>query len=126
MRNLLSVFRQLPANKKTATCRARLWSASLILVAIIAISLCGCAELLQALLSPYITTDKLPNGTVGVAYTGKVNANFDLLASWWISDGQLPPGLTFKDSRFSGTPTEGGTFRFEVTVETGTESTDWD
>jgi Tol biopolymer transport system component len=127
MSSLLPVFRELPANQKAVTCRARLCSAaSLILVATIAISLCGCAELLKALFSPYITTDRLPNGIVGVAYAGKINANFDLLGSWWISDGQLPPGLVFKDSRFSGTPTIGGTFKFEVTVETGTEVTDWD
>jgi hypothetical protein len=99
----------------------------LILVTILATTLSGCAELLKDLLtSPYITTKKLPNGVVGVPYTGKVNASFDLLASWWISDGQLPPGLVFKDSRISGTPIAGGTFKFEVTVSTGSESINQD
>jgi hypothetical protein len=89
----------------------------LILVAMLATAASGCSHLLDIFLnSPYITTKKLPNGTVGVAYAGKVNASFDLGADWWISDGQLPPGLLFEAARISGTPTVGGTFKFEVTV----------
>ena len=100
----------------------------LILVVMLAAGTSGCAHLLDYILfSPYITTKKLPNGTVGVDYHGKVKANSDLGADWWISDGQLPPGLVFRDSRISGTPTVGGTFKFEVTVSTGsTEVLNWD
>ena len=91
----------------------------MILVAMLAIGASGCKTLIDALLfSPYITTNKLPNGTVGIAYSAKVNANDDLGANWFITGGQLPPGLLFDDSRISGTPTVGGTFNFEVTVIT--------
>jgi Tol biopolymer transport system component len=93
----------------------------IILVAMLAIGASGCAHFLDYLLfSPYITTDKLPNGTVGVAYNTKVEASHDLGANWFITGGQLPPGLHFDDSIISGTPIAGGTFNFEVTVETST------
>jgi len=93
----------------------------LILVATLATAASGCGHFLDyVLFSPYITTEKLPNGTVGVAYDGKVNANSDLGADWYITGGQLPPGLLFRDSHISGTPTVGGTFKFEVTVSTHT------
>jgi hypothetical protein len=78
----------------------------------------------QHCFSPYITTNKLPNGTVGVAYSAKVEASHDLGANWFITGGQLPPGLQFDDSRISGIPTVGGTFNFEVTVETFTSNVD--
>lgn len=103
-----------------AACSNRKSILRLILVAMLATVASGCGHLLDyALFSPYITTEKLPNGTVGVAYDGKVNANSDLGADWWISGGQLPPGLEFRDSHISGTPTAGGRFTFEVTVSTG-------
>jgi hypothetical protein len=78
------------------------------------------------LFSPSITTNKLPNGTVGVAYSARVEASQDLGADWFITGGKLPPGLQFDDSRISGTPTAGGTFKFEVTVETHTSNVDND
>jgi len=91
----------------------------MILVAMLATGASGCADLVDILLfSPDITTKKLPNGTVGVAYSARVEASHDLGADWFITGGQLPPGLQFDDSRISGTPTVGGTFKFEVTVDT--------
>jgi Tol biopolymer transport system component len=95
----------------------------MILVVMLATAASGCAHLLDFLLfSPYITTNKLPNGTVGVAYSAKLDASHDLGAGWYITGGQLPPGLHFDDSRISGTPTVGGTFKFEVTVVTSTSN----
>ena len=91
----------------------------MILVAMLATGASGCAHFLDFLLfSPDITTKRLPNGTVGVAYNARVEASHDLGADWFITGGQLPPGLHFDDSRISGTPTAGGTFNFEVTVDT--------
>jgi hypothetical protein len=91
----------------------------MILVAMLATGASGCAHLLNYLLfSPSITTSKLPNGTVGVAYSARVEASHDLGADWFVTGGKLPPGLQFDDSRISGTPTAGGTFKFEVTVDT--------
>jgi Tol biopolymer transport system component len=99
----------------------------MILVVLLATGASGCAHFLNYLLfSPYITTNKLPNGTVGVAYSAKVEASHDLGANWFITGGQLPPGLQFDDSRISGIPTVGGTFNFEVTVETITSNVDND
>jgi len=95
-----------------------------ILVAMFATGASGCRSLLGFLFSfPDITTKKLPNGTVGVAYNARVEASGDLGASWSITGGQLPPGLHFDDSRISGTPSVGGSFNFEVTVETYDSST---
>jgi Tol biopolymer transport system component len=93
------------------------------LVAMLAAGASGCAHFLDyVLFSPDITTEKLPNGMVGVAYSARVEASHDLGASWYITGGQLPPSLQFNDSRISGTPTVGGTFNFEVTVETSTSN----
>src|SRR5882724_1306052 len=89
------------------------------LVAMLATGASGCAHFLDFLLfSPDITTKRLPNGTVGVAYNARVEASHDLGADWFITGGQLPPGLRFEDSRISGIPTTGGSFNFEVTVDT--------
>jgi Tol biopolymer transport system component len=95
----------------------------LILVAMLATGASGCKSFVDFLLfSPEITTKKLPNGTVGVAYSAKVEASGDLGASWAISGGHLPPGLKFDDARISGTPTVGGTFNFEVLVSTSSSN----
>jgi Tol biopolymer transport system component len=99
----------------------------MMLVAMLATAASGCANFVDFLLfSPSITTNKLPNGTVGVAYSARVEASQDLGADWFITGGKLPPGLQFDDSRISGTPTAGGTFKFEVTVETHTSNVDND
>ena len=91
----------------------------MILVMMLATGASGCGAFLEFLLfSPEITTKKLPNGTVGVAYSAKVEASGDLGATWSISGGHLPPGLKFDDARISGTPTVGGSFNFEVLVTT--------
>ena len=106
--------------RTTIPARSNHWSiVMMILVAMLATGASGCAHLLNYLLfSPSITTSKLPNGTVGVAYSARVEASHDLGADWFVTGGKLPPGLQFDDSRISGTPTAGGTFKFEVTVDT--------
>src|SRR5882762_5433248 len=97
----------------------------MILVAMFAAGASGWEYFVDALLfSPEITTKKLPNGTVGVPYSARVEASHDLGASWGITGGKLPPGLSFDDSRISGTPTVGGSFNFEVTVTTFTSEVD--
>src|SRR4029434_888394 len=76
------------------------------LVAMLAAGASGCAHFLDYILfSPDITTEKLPTGTVGVAYSARVEASHDLGANWYITGGQLPPGLRFNDSSNSRTTT---------------------
>ena len=60
----------------------------------------------------------------GYSTSARVEASGDAGADWFITGGQLPPGLSFDDSRISGTPTVGGSFNFEVTVTTFTSEVD--
>jgi hypothetical protein len=64
-----------------------------------------------------ITTESLPDGTVGQAYSVTLTHNCSgrEAASWTVQDGELPPGITLSwDGRLSGTPTATGTFGFRV------------
>ena len=69
-----------------------------------------------------ITPATLPNGTVGVQYqTTTLSVTPTAQASWSISAGSLPPGLTFSQvvstintAVISGTPTTAGTYSFTV------------
>ncbi len=72
----------------------------------------------------HITTDSLPDGTVGSIYASKVDASGGLLPySWELISGSLPPGL---DADFcyennlslgiTGNPLEPGTFEFMLEV----------
>lgn len=69
-----------------------------------------------------ITTTQLPVGTVGVAYpTGTTLAatgGVPPYASWIVTSGSLPAGLTLTSATgvISGTPTTAGTFNFAVKV----------
>ena len=63
-----------------------------------------------------ITTDTLPNGKVGEAYSQTLTADGTTPIEWSISSGALPDGLSLnKDiGEISGTPTAAGTSTFTV------------
>ena len=65
--------------------------------------------------TPKITTDSLPDGTVNQLYTATLQATGNDI-TWSASD--LPDGLTLNESTgtISGTPTKEGTFNFTVTA----------
>ncbi|MDR0437723.1 MAG: T9SS type A sorting domain-containing protein [Bacteroidales bacterium] len=63
----------------------------------------------------YITTENLPNGTVGTAYSATLTAEGDLPIAWAIESGNLPNGLSLSTAGvISGTPTSQGTLVFTV------------
>jgi hypothetical protein len=63
-----------------------------------------------------ITTESLPDATVGVAYSFTLSHSCaGSGASWELADGELPPGITLSwDGHLSGTPTAAGSFSFRV------------
>jgi len=64
---------------------------------------------------PYISTNNLPNGRIGVEYYQTFNVVSELPISWSIENGNLPDGLEFsEEGTISGTPTAAGTFNFTV------------
>ena len=66
-----------------------------------------------------ITTQSLPNGTVGTSYTTTLAASGGTTPyTWSISGGALPGGLTLNGStgNISGTPTAAGTFNLTARV----------
>ena len=70
-----------------------------------------------------ITTTTLPNGTVGTAYNGVVNASGGCTPyKWTIPSGALPAGVTSKSSssttslNLTGKPTKASTSSFTVKV----------
>ena len=69
--------------------------------------------------APTITTDSLPGGTVGVAYSQTLSATGDAPITWAVSDGDLPGGLSLAAGVISGTPTAPGTFTFTVKATNG-------
>ena len=73
----------------------------------------------SAAAAPSITTDTLPNGKVGEAYSQTLTADGTTPIKWSISGGALPDGLSLnKDTgKISGTPTADGTVKFTVTAE---------
>ena len=66
--------------------------------------------------APTITTDTLPNGKVGEAYSHTLTATGTTPIKWSISGGALPDGLTLKETtgEISGTPTTAGSSTFTV------------
>ena len=72
----------------------------------------------NAAAAPTITTDTLPDGKVGEAYSQTLTATGATPIKWSIS-GALPDGLSLnKDTgKISGTPTADGTAKFTVTAE---------
>lgn len=70
-----------------------------------------------------ITTNTLPNGTVGTAYSSVIQASGGCIPyAWSIVSGSLPAGLTVKPSstttalNFAGTPRTAGTYSFTAQV----------
>ena len=69
--------------------------------------------------APTITTDTLPNGKVGEAYSHTLTADGTTPITWSVSGGALPEGLTLNETtgEISGTPTAEGTAKFTVKAE---------
>lgn len=72
-----------------------------------------------------VKTTSLPDGTIGVAYTAAVDASGGTLKyEWEITQGALPPGLTFSfedlpdgdDIVITGTPEQVGNYTFTLQV----------
>lgn len=63
-----------------------------------------------------VTTNALPNATVGVAYNVGLGSKCGGDA-WYLADGQLPPGIGLIQEGFlRGLPTVSGTYNFVVEV----------
>ncbi|MFD8596695.1 hypothetical protein ACFV1L_17000 [Kitasatospora sp. NPDC059646] len=69
---------------------------------------------------PCIITERLHDGTVGVAYTDVIEAtteNPNPQLTWTVAGGALPPGLTLNpDGTVTGTPTAAGSHTFTARV----------
>lgn len=75
----------------------------------------------SSLLSPpVITTNSLPNATIGQAYAATISATGGLQPyTWRLNEGILPPGLALASSGaqtalISGMPTTTGNFSFSI------------
>ena len=70
----------------------------------------------NATAAPSITTDTLPNGKVGEAYSQTLTADGTTPITWGIDSGNLPADLTLDETtgEISGTPTAEGTAKFTV------------
>ena len=66
--------------------------------------------------APAITTTTLPGGAVGTPYHHQLHANGGGFILWELFSGELPKGLTLKQTtgEISGTPTAEGTAQFTV------------
>jgi len=83
--------------------------------------------IVDARTEPYITTKRLPRGTVGTAYSALLEAIAEeqpivsdpgSVLHWSVTHGSLPPGLKVKnDAAIIGTPTKAGVFTFTLRVD---------
>ena len=69
-------------------------------------------------IAPTITTESLPDGEVGTAYSQTLVATGDPTITWNVTSDTLPAGLTLdtKTGTISGTPTTANTYNFTVTA----------
>lgn len=99
--------------------RAASWLA---LLGVILVAGCGSDEPPPPSPPPTITTQNLPDGTVGLTYNAILTGNGGTLPfSWQITTGALPDGLTLNDStgQVTGTPTTPQTATFTVLLTDG-------
>jgi len=67
---------------------------------------------------PTITTETMPTGQIGVAYTHTLTADGGTPIAWSLENGNLPTGLTLLESGIIyGYPTVEGTFNFTVKAQ---------
>ena len=80
-------------------------------------------------IAPTITTESLPDGTVGKSYSDtSLAATGDTPITWSVSNGSLPAGLSLsEDGKITGTPTTEGTSTFTVTAtnDNGSDSKEY-
>ena len=69
--------------------------------------------------APTITTESLPNGTVGTAYSQTLAGTGSDTITWSLASGSLPEGLSINEStgEITGTPTAEGSSTFTVNAE---------
>lgn len=73
--------------------------------------------------APTVTTEELPGGTVGTAYSQTLAASGDGGITWSLETGKLPDGLTLGgNGNVSGTPLKAGAFDFTVKAVNGAGS----
>ena len=72
--------------------------------------------------SPEITSEAPPSGEVGEEYSHTVTASGSPDATFEVTDGALPPGVTLNEEtgELSGQPSGSGSFEFEITASNGT------
>ena len=62
-----------------------------------------------------LTTASVPPGTIGAAYSAGLTLEGTTSATWSVSEGQLPPGLTLSPAGvIAGIPTTAGTYTFTI------------
>ncbi len=68
-----------------------------------------------------VTTSPLPDGAVGTGYSATMQATGGVPPyTWSVVEGSLPPGLSLAaDGTLSGTPSQDGTFVFQIQVSDG-------
>ena len=69
--------------------------------------------------APTITTESLPDGTVGTAYSQTLAATGSDTITWSVTNGSLPDGLTLNTNtgEITGTPTTASSYPFTVKAE---------
>ena len=74
------------------------------------------AIMVKLIAPPTITTDALPGGTIGAAYSQRLFANGTEPITWRVAAGELPKDLNLNEAtgEISGTPTAAGTATFTV------------